>query len=263
MNSQLKFFGISTSLFNFSYSIGKLFSVLYIYIFFGNSLVLAIGGLVLISLVHLFTTLLLGKLMGKIGVRTTLIISTIFFFLSFIPLYSIDKSNSYINYGLSLLLFGIARGMYFLPYHFFVLKLTEDKNRGSQYGKFLAICAFLSIFTPFIGGYTINAFGIQGIAVLSGLTFALSIIPLSKIENLKFNVTISLIKLLRLPNIKQSLNMNIFVNIQNQVYFWEIYVFLLLDKKYLDFGLLFALINAIGFVIAPLLGRFFDHKDKK
>lgn len=263
MNSQLKFFGISTSLFDLAYAIGRLFSVLYIYIFFGNSLVLAIGGLAFVSLVHLVTVLIFGKLMGKIGVRTTLIISTVIFFLSFIPLYTIDDSNAYLNYGISLLLFGIARGLYYLPYHFFVLKLTEENSRGAQYGKFLAICAFFSIFAPFIGGYVTNNFGIQGIAVFSGIVFALSIIPLSKIENLKFNVTIDLIKLLRLPNIKKTLNMNIFINLQNQTYFWEIFVFLLLNKDYIEFGLLFVIINIIGFIAAPILGRFLDHKDKK
>jgi len=263
MNSQLKFFGISTSLLNLSYSVGHLFSVLYIYIFFGNSLGLAIGGLAFVSLVHLLTVLSLGKLMGKIGVRTTLIISTIIFFLSFIPLYYINQNNAYLNYGISLFLLGIAKGMYYLPYHYYVLNLTEEKNRGMQYGKFIAVSALFSIFSPFIGGYITSNFGIQGIAVFSAIVFAFSIIPLSRIENLKFNVTIDLIKLLRQPNIKKTLNMNILNNLQNQISFWEIYVFILLDKKYLEFGLLFVIINIIGFIAMPLLGHLFDNKDKK
>ena len=263
MNSQLKFFGLSTSLFDLAYSVGKLFSVLYFYIFFGNSLVIAIGGLAFVSMIHLITILLLGKSMGKIGVRTTLIISSIVFFLSFIPLYSINQSNSYLNYAISLFLFGVARGLYFLPYHYYVLKLTEEKNRGAQYGKFLAICAFFSIFSPFIGGYVTNTFGIQGIAIFSGIVFAFSILPLLKIENLKFDVTINLFKLIKLPNIRKSINIDLFINIQNQITFWEIYVFLLLDKQYMEFGLLFTLINIIGFVVAPLLGKLFDHNNRK
>ena len=263
MNSQLKFFGVSTSLFDLAYNIGKLFSILYIYIFFGNSLVLAIGGLAFVSLVHLITVLLVGKTVGKIGVRTTLIISTVIFFLSFVPLYTINESNAFPNYVISLLLFGVARGLYFLPYHFYVLKFTEEGTRGAQYGKFIAICAFFSIFAPFIGGYITSNFGIQGIAIFSAVVFALSIIPLSKIENLKFNVTVNLIKLLGLPNIKKTLNMNIFINLQNQTSFWEIFVFLLLSKNYIEFGILFVIINIIGFIAAPILGRIFDHKDRK
>jgi len=263
MNKHLKFFGLSTSFFNLAYDIGKVFSVLYIYIFFGNSINIAIGGLVIISIFHLLTILFLGKTMGKIGVRTTLIFSTILFFLSFIPLYSIDDGNKFLNYGISLVLFGIARGMYFLPYHYYVLKFTKDKNRGGDYGKFLAICTFFTIFSPFIGGYTTNTFGIQGVALLSAIVFILSLIPLSRIENLKFNVTINLLKLVKLPNFKKSFSIDFLLNIQNQVSFWSIYVFIILDKNYLDFGILFTVINVIVFVAVPLLAKLFDHKNKK
>lgn len=263
MNKHLKFFGLSTSFFNLAYDIGKVFSVLYIYIFFGNSITIAIGGLVLVSIFHLLTILIFGKTMGKIGVRTTLIISTIVFFLSFLPLYSINDANKFLNYGISLVLFGIARGMYFLPYHYYVLKYTEDKHRGGEYGKFLAICTFFTIFSPFIGGFITNTFGIQGIAVLSAVVFILSLIPLSKIENLKFNVTINLFKLIKLPNFKKSFDIDFLLNIQNQVSFWSIYVFLILDKKYLNYGILFTVVNVIVYLAVPLLAKLLDHKNKK
>lgn len=263
MNKHLKYFGISTSFFNLAYDIGKVFSVLYIFIFFDNSINIAIGGLIIISVFHLLTILIMGKTMGRIGVRTTLIISTIIFFLSFLPLYNINEYNKYFNYGLSLILFGIARGMYFLPYHYYVLKFTKEKNRGGDYGKFLAICTFFTIFSPFIGGFITNSFGIQGVAVISVIVFILSLIPLSKIENLKFNVTINLIKLIKLPNFKKSFNLDFLINIQNQVSFWSIYVFLILDKKYLNFGILFTVINVIVFLAVPLLAKLFDHRNKK
>jgi hypothetical protein len=57
--------------------------------------------------------------------------------------------------------------------------------------------------------------------------------------------------------------MNIFVNLQNQIVFWEIFVFLLLDKQYLEFGLLFTIINIIGFIATPILGKLLDHNNKK
>ena len=219
-------------------------------------------GVLGIYIVYIFSLSLFAQTIGKIGTRKSLYLSSILFFIAVIPLFTINNENRFLNYFIWILISGIAKSFYFVPYHYSMVKLTEEKNKGNQYSQFLLLSVLATLITPFFGGVLATTFGVKAIALVSGLIFASSIISLNGVPNYKFSFVTSVFKIIKQKGFLKNIKMSLLYQIQNQESFWQIYVFLLLNKNFFDFGMIFTIVNILGFLITQVLGKFLDHKNK-
>lgn len=263
MNKQFFNFTISNALFDLAYSVGKVFGILYFYILFNNSLIAAIGGWVAVLFCQSFFLWCVAKFLGRLGSRYSLIIAVFLFFLSFVCVALIDKSNPLPIYLVWILLFSLARAFYFVPYNFFIMHFTDNGKRGEQIGKLGAVCLLFSMLAPLIGGSLSNSWGLVGISLFSGAIFLLSIIPLLKLPNYRFTYTGKLFNILKLPATRKELKLMFSNDLQNKDSFWQIFVFIMVSGSFLNFGVLFTIVNIISLGMLWLLGKFLDHGNRK
>ena len=263
MDKKLFSFSISNSLFDLAYNVGKIFSFLFFYQIFGNSLAYAIGGWVAVIFLHTFFVLISSQFMGKIGIRVSLIIATMLFFFSFLAIIFMDRSNPFPYYVAWIILYAMARSVYYIPFHLYMIHLTKSASRGEQTSKVLAIAVLLSLFVPLIGGTISSTFGLQGIAVFSAIVFLMSIIPLFNIPNYKFTFSGRLWQIFKAPPNQKEFKLLVANDLQNKEHFWQIYCFIILGGSFLNFGILFSIINVLSFGILWVSGRFLDHRNLK
>lgn len=259
---QFRKFNVSNSLFDLAYNLSRIFGVLYIYLLSGNSLLIAIGSLGLIGLLDAILLSGLSKFIGKIGVRTSLIIATILYFCSALVMLPMNAENLKVTISLWILFSSLAKAFYYVAYHYYVLQLTQQGLRGKGISYLYGLSTLMGIIPPFLGGILSSKFGLPGLAIVSGGFFLLSILPLLSIENYKFTYTGKLLKILDLRSMKKEYKLSLMFQVQNQEGFWQIYVFMLLNANFVSFGELFTLVYIISAVISFLLGRFIDHHNR-
>lgn len=263
MNKQLFAFSINRALFVLAYNVGNMFGIIFLYLLFDNSITAAIGGLAVSCAIYAFFLAIFARTIGKIGVRNSMAISIILFFLSFLALAFIDELNPIPYYLTWIIVFSLARTFYNIPYHFFIIKFTDPKKRGNALGKFSAIAILVSIFMPLLGGTVSDIWGIQGLALFSGLVFLLSLVPLFKLPNYKYKFTKDPLLLLGLKNTRKDLYLLIGNDVQNRDRFWDLYVFLLMNGNFLNFGVLLTVINFISFAFSWFFGKLMDNHNRR
>jgi len=262
VKEQFNKFNLSSSLFDFAYALSRIFGVLYIYLISGHSMVMAIGSLGLMGLLDAFLLSFLSKPIGKMGVRTSLIIATILYFLSSLALFPMTVANFPTTISIWIITSSFAKAFYYIAYHYYVLKLTQQGIRGKEISYIFALSTLLGIIPPYLGAILSDKFGLPGLAIVSAGFFLLSIIPLLSIENFKFTYTGKILKILDIHSIKKEFRLSLIYQVQNQESFWQIYVFILLGSSFISFGELFTLTYLISMVITFILGRFLDHHNR-
>jgi MFS family permease len=262
MNKQFLSFTISQTLFQLAYNIGNIFGGIFFYQLFGGSIIAALGSFAATNIVYIFFLSISAKWMGKLGVRNNLILATTLFIAAFTFLSFIDKSNPFPFLAAWVLLFGLARTFYHMPYSFYIMRFTEPGNRGESLGKLTAITILGTMFMPLLGGTISALWGVTGVALFSSAVFLLSMVPLFQLPNIKFSYTGNTLKILDLAATKKSLQLLITNEAENKDKVWQVYVFLLLQSSFLNFGVLLTIVNFICFIFSWFFGKFMDHNNR-
>lgn len=262
MTKQFLSFSLSRALFELAFNVGSIFGIIYLYLLFDNSLVVAFGAFAIICILQAFFLAISAKRIGRVGIRYSLILGTILFFMAFMSLVLLDKANPAPFVVAWIALYSAGKALYFIPVHYYFLHYSEDHKRGDALGKLSAIIVLLSIFMPLIGGTISDSYGLAGMSVFAGLVLILSLVPLFGLPNLKFSFTGNLQKLLSMPSTKRELRILLTNTAQNIESIWQLFVFILLNGNFLDFGLLLTLVNMLSFIFNWFLAKFWDRQNK-
>lgn len=158
------------------YMIG-IFVPIYLYLYFGRSLALVFLFLAIRYTVFGLFAPIGAKVISKIGIKHTLLLSTPFIFIYYVGLWQIDSLN-YAGAFMLAVLSGLASTLYWTAYHIYFTRFSDKGKRGREMGYRSIILHIAAAVSPFIGGFIIAGFGF-GVLFIIVLSFLFaSIIPL-------------------------------------------------------------------------------------
>lgn len=206
--------------------------------------------------------MLFAPVVAKFNTKVSMMIGVLGVLLSSVPLFFVESNSSLIFVWIFLQIAG--RTFYYLPYFYYLSKLTSRKKRGSQIGLLNGIIIFSLALAPLISGVVSDFFGIKGLISLTFTLSTLSLIPLFFIDSYKFKFTGDLNKIFSIKSLKTLNEINFINNGQENLnHFWHIYIFVLLGANFEKVGLLFAVVISIGALSSYIFGKFLDHHNRR
>lgn len=202
------------------------------------------------------------KVINKIGIKKSLIISYAAEIIFCFVLYNYEKISEAFNnniYFIFLIIPAvIATVFYWTAHHIYFFASSHSKNEGAKLGFLYAIPRVLAIFTPFLGGFLITAFGFKSVFVISIilLIFASSVLFLSR--SIEARIDISYGKIF-----------DFFRDNKNWIYFieginffaaeivWPVYMFIM-SVNFLSIGFIYIFANGAHAISAYISGKISD-----
>ena len=208
-----------------------------------------------------------AMIMSKIGMKKALIISVIFgtaqfYFLRLYDLHSLLYILIFVIFAATL-----DRLLYWVPYHTDFAKFTDRRTRGKQISFLVSIASLVSIFTPFIAGYVINAYGFDALFLFVIIIYIMSVIPLFLLPDIRENFSFGYFQSYKEVFSKKNRRLLLSYGADGMqsmvgIVIWPIFIWLLLDKNYETVGLVSSLIVLFSLLLRLIMGEFSDRYDK-
>jgi YQGE family putative transporter len=208
-----------------------------------------------------------ARLMNVFGIKKAMIYSLPFLALFYIALYFFENDILAwtIIAGLSLTFY---RMLYWVPYHTDFASFSEGKNRGKQISLLDSVSTFLSILTPFISGFLIMEFGFKVVFVIVIVLILTSMVPLYFLPEVREEFTWSYKRTWReffAKSNRQMMLAYIGEGAENWIggVLWPIFIWQLLEGRYLQVGILTSVITAIAVILNLAMGDYTDRFNKR
>ena len=218
------------------------------------------------SLLYAITLPLGAKLMSKLSIKKSLILSTIFRIPYFAAFYFFP-SNPVLFTIIAWLSNLCVRNLFWVPFHTESAKLSDKKNRGKQFSILFSVASVLSIVAPIIAGFVLDRWSFSVAVILGAFFVALSIWPLLALppshEEFTWSFTESWCYFFHPFNRRMvvAYMSDGLVGLVNGV-FWPLFIFTILDEKYQVMGLLTAGILLAGMILRLFIGNLLDRWKK-
>lgn len=153
-----------------------IYEPIFIYLYFQKNLPLTL--LFWAAIYGLFGLLVVmgGKIMAKIGLKHTMLISQFFFFGYYISLFFLYQ-NSLIIIA-AILMRAVAMTLFWPAFHTDFVRFTKKEDRGADVGKLSGISLAANIISPMIGGVILANFGYPVLFIVVLVTLLASVFPL-------------------------------------------------------------------------------------
>ncbi len=168
---------LASAIKNFGLGLLGIFVPIYVYLYFGESIVLAVMFYAVQFALQIIFLPIAARLLGIFGLKKLMAISHPFLaayllFLTFAP-----------EYGMVMVILAIiSRVVYFVlfwpAYHIDFAKFVSNKKRGREVGFANIVVSLMRTISPFIGGLGIVMFGFAPVFVLSSFLMIVSSLPL-------------------------------------------------------------------------------------
>lgn len=117
-----------------------------------------------------------GKIMAKIGLKHTMLISQFFFFGYYISLFFLYQNPLIII--VATFMRAVAMTLFWPAFHTDFVRFTKKENRGVEVGKLSGVSFAANIISPMIGGIILTNFGYSVLFVVVLVTLLASTFPL-------------------------------------------------------------------------------------
>jgi len=218
------------------------------------------------SLGYALTMQMGAKLMTKIGIRASLILS-VFFRIPYFAAFYFFPSNPALYTAIALVSTIIIRNLFWVPFHTESAKLSDKKTRGKQLSVIFSAAALLSMAAPLLAGFILERWDFAVIAILAGVLCIISIVPLWFLPPSKEEFSWSFLETWKYflhPFNRRMVFAYMsdgLVNIINSV-FWPLFIFTILDEQYQVMGLLTSGVILVGIVLRLFIGNLLDRWQK-
>lgn len=208
-----------------------------------------------------------AKLIERIGMKRMLITASLFFPLTTVSLVFWDYNPTLVL--AAYLLFGaLYRLLYWTPYHVDVAKFTEHNNRGKQLSLLSNLSEVALSFTPLVAGVIIALYGFEAVFIVVSVFTLISVIPLFYIEDVVERYSFGYIETFRQIFKKGNRPMLLAyigdgVQSSIRIVVWPIFIFSLLDGRYIIIGLITTLTVLVLIVLRFLVGELADRWNRK
>jgi MFS family permease len=244
-----------------------LFLPVFLYLIYDQNIYYVIYYFLFGYLAYFFTCPIGARVMSKINLKRTLIISIPFLVLHYVCFYYFESSILIFSVA-SLLFLTVFRMFYWVPYHTDFAEFTDRRNRGKQISFLAAIASLVSIAVPFAGGFILDQFDFKILFVVVILLISVSVIPFlltrSVYEKYSFGYWETFKKLFDKKNRRMLLAYGA-DGAENSVgvVLWPIFVWQILDGKYLMIGIISSVVVLITIIVQLSMGKFTDQMRKK
>ncbi len=209
-----------------------------------------------------------AKIMSKVGLKRTLIISIPCLTGYYLGLYFFDSLGYLLFLASALIAVTLFRILYWIPYHVDFAEFITPLGRGKKIA-FLASLSFsVGILAPFIAGFIINKLGFNALFIIAIVIIGISIFPLFLIrpnpEKYSYSYFQTFKELLSRKNRRMFLAYGADgAETVIAVTIWPIFIFEILKENYIAVGVISAAIVLVTVLLQFIMGRLSDKMGKR
>jgi MFS family permease len=209
-----------------------------------------------------------AKLMERIGLKKSMMISIIFgaIYYGFLIMFFMEKNWLYLIPAI--ISVNINRMCFWIQYHTDFAKFSDPNNRGKQISLFASIASLVAIFLPILSGRILQQYDFGILFQIAVIIYSLSIIPLFLIPERSITFSFSYWECFRRVFCRD--NWRSFLSYMCDgaqtmvgVVFWPLFIWLLLDKSYVAVGVVTSAVIFVSMIVRLTVGDFTDRIDKK
>lgn len=209
-----------------------------------------------------------AKIMSKIGLKKSIIISIPFLVIYCLSLYYFESQRLFIFLIFAILAINLFRILYWTPYHVEFAEFTTQKVRGKQIAYLSSFGFIIGVIAPFLAGFIIDQLGFSVLFIISMIIIAISIFPLFFLRPVREEYSFSYFQTFR--EVLSRKNRKILIGYGSDgaqgivsVAIWPIFIFGILDKSYVAVGGITAAVILATIILQLIMGTLADLKKKR
>jgi len=247
----------------------SLFGVIFLYEL-GRSIQYVLLIYLAVGILYALLLPLFAKLLKFFSMHVFLVIGTVFSACYLLGFYLLSQAqNSILGATIFLIAFCVLyRLFYWIPYHVDFARFVDKHHRGRRLSYLSILVSVIGIALPIFSAFMINKFGFPVLFFFALIIVLLSALPALFVprtrERYSFGYWESFQKLFSKKHFKS--NLAYFADgFQSGIgwIIWPIFIFLLLDGKYMSVGLVSATIVLATCILRYITGEITDKFDKK
>ncbi len=251
---------------DFGINVFSLYLPIFLYQQYGASINLVILWYLAHSLGYVLLAPLGGRLMNKIGLKTSLIIGTILRLPYFYAFYKFPEDPLLYSI-LTAVFLVLIRSTFWLPFQTDSAKFSDKKHRGKQFGIIFSVASILSIIAPVIGGFVIEGWSYSVLIIIALIICAVSVIPFFFLPQIKEEVSWSYTETFKYFLHPFNKRMVVAYMSDGAIgcingLFWPIFMFSLVNEEFKTIGLLTGGILLTGVMLRLFIGGLLDKFQK-
>jgi len=153
-----------------------IFEPIYLYLYFGRSVSHVLLFWAAFSGIFALTVVFGGKIMARIGLKKTMLLSNFFFFGYYICLFFIQ--DFFLLAPMAIILRAIGATLFWPAFHTDFIRFSKAGRRAEHVGKMSAVCLTAGIISPIIGGIVLAGLGYATLFTVVLITLFASTLPL-------------------------------------------------------------------------------------
>ena len=153
-----------------------IFEPIYLYLYFGRSISHVLLFWAAFSGIFALTVVFGGRIMAKIGLKKTMLLSNFFFFGYYICLFFIE--DFFLLAPMAIILRAIGATLFWPAFHTDFIRFSKAGRRAEHVGKMSAVCLTAGILGPIIGGFILAGLGYATLFTVVLVTLFVSTFPL-------------------------------------------------------------------------------------
>ncbi len=241
-----------------------IFEPIYLYLYFGKSLSLTVLFFAAVFGLYGLLAVFGGKIMAKIGLRRSMLISHFFFFSYYLCLFFFNQIFLLIT--LAIVLRAVGMVLFWPAFHIDFALFSKKNHRGREVGKLSVACSIPVIISPILGGWILSISGYPGLFIAVLVALFASAIPLFLSKKKRVIYTDSFIgawqRVFKKENRQTSLALatNALEGVING-YLWPLFMFIL-AISYAAMGGITSFALAASLLFALYMGKISDTKER-
>lgn len=250
-----------------AFNIVGIFLVIFFFIEFDNSITVVIAIFVAIHSIYALLIPLGAKLLARWGLKRLMITAVPFAFLATFSLFFWNQ-NPFFSLLFYITFLVTYKTLYWTPYHVDFAKFTDRRTRGRQVSMLQNFSQLILTASPFVGGAIIVFFGFDSLFLLSAAVFVIALFPLFFIERTQEQFTFGYFETFR--KLFQKKHRPLLLAYAGDgaqtgitAVIWPIFIFILLEGKYLVVGAISSLTILILIIFRFIIGDIIDRWSKK
>jgi len=169
-------FFISMSIRYLALGMVAIFEPVYLYLYFGKSISHVLLFWAAFSGIFALTVVFSGRIMAKIGLKRTMLLSNFFFFGYYITLFF--ANSFFLIIAGAIILRAIGASLFWPAFHTDFIRFSKKGQRAEHIGKMSALCLMAGIVSPLIGGFILAGLGYAALFTAVLITLFASSLPL-------------------------------------------------------------------------------------
>ncbi|MCD6233162.1 hypothetical protein J7J81_02145 [bacterium] len=205
--------------------------------------------------------------MSKIGLKKSMIIARFIILFFYFSLLFLQKNIILFSIVAEAILL-LFRLFYWIPYHTDFAKFTDGRLRGREVAWLKMLNYLVGVLAPILAGLILSKYNFNFLFLIAIFILAASVIPLFKLTETQEHYSFSFLQTFRVLSKKENRNMFLAYGADGAQGFvgaiiWPIFIFQLLNQKYMDVGSITALVVGGTVVLQIVIGNLTDKARKK